>query len=152
MYVFRGCFHTPQKIPPQASFDTRLTAGLDARAAAIVMRAVRNIVDTGRTIVCTIHQPSIQIFEVHLLVLNLPPTPYISQLGLVIGKGGGDWVRTHVYSLQAQILMTPSLVKLWTTTLRAVGLVDFFNIGAFAAAEALRLKLSRVKCAPSGMN
>ncbi|KAK1401931.1 ABC transporter domain-containing protein [Heracleum sosnowskyi] len=35
----------------------------DARAAAIVMRAVRNVVDTGRTIVCTIHQPSIDIFE-----------------------------------------------------------------------------------------
>lgn len=39
-------------------------AGLDARAAAIVMRAVRNTVDTGRTVVCTIHQPSIDIFEV----------------------------------------------------------------------------------------
>ena len=39
------------------------TSGLDARAAAIVMRAVRNIVDTGRTVVCTIHQPSIDIFE-----------------------------------------------------------------------------------------
>ncbi len=40
-----------------------MTAGLDARAAAIVMRTVRNIVNTGRTIVCTIHQPSIDIFE-----------------------------------------------------------------------------------------
>ncbi|KAK7292099.1 hypothetical protein RIF29_07794 [Crotalaria pallida] len=39
------------------------TSGLDARAAAIVMRTVRNIVNTGRTIVCTIHQPSIDIFE-----------------------------------------------------------------------------------------
>lgn len=38
-------------------------SGLDARAAAIVMRTVRNIVNTGRTIVCTIHQPSIDIFE-----------------------------------------------------------------------------------------
>jgi archaellum biogenesis ATPase FlaH len=38
--------------------------GLDARAAAIVMRTVRNTVDTGRTVVCTIHQPSIDIFEV----------------------------------------------------------------------------------------
>ncbi|KAK9989670.1 hypothetical protein SO802_029909 [Lithocarpus litseifolius] len=37
--------------------------GLDARAAAIVMRTVRNTVDTGRTVVCTIHQPSINIFE-----------------------------------------------------------------------------------------
>lgn len=40
------------------------TAGLDSRAAAIVMRVVRNIVDTGRTITCTVHQPSIEIFEV----------------------------------------------------------------------------------------
>jgi ABC-type multidrug transport system permease subunit len=39
------------------------TSGLDARAAAIVMRAVRNTVNTGRTVVCTIHQPSIDIFE-----------------------------------------------------------------------------------------
>ncbi|CAH1453533.1 unnamed protein product [Lactuca virosa] len=39
------------------------TSGLDARAAAIVMRAVRKTVDTGRTVVCTIHQPSINIFE-----------------------------------------------------------------------------------------
>ena len=39
------------------------TSGLDARAAAIVMRAVKNVVSTGRTTVCTIHQPSIDIFE-----------------------------------------------------------------------------------------
>ncbi|KAK1360914.1 hypothetical protein POM88_045388 [Heracleum sosnowskyi] len=39
------------------------TSGLDARAAAIVMRTVRNIVNTGRTIVCIIHQPNIEIFE-----------------------------------------------------------------------------------------
>ena len=44
-------------------FQNVLVAGLDARAAAIVMRTVRNIVNTGRTIVCTIHQPSIDIFE-----------------------------------------------------------------------------------------
>ena len=40
-----------------------LTSGLDARAAAIIMRTVRNTVDTGKTIVCTIHQLSIDIFE-----------------------------------------------------------------------------------------
>ncbi|MBA0759788.1 hypothetical protein Gotri_022622 [Gossypium trilobum] len=39
------------------------TSDLDARAAAIVMRVLRNIASTRRTIVCTIHQPSIDIFE-----------------------------------------------------------------------------------------
>ncbi|PON56711.1 P-loop containing nucleoside triphosphate hydrolase [Parasponia andersonii] len=42
------------------------TSGLDARAAAIVMRAVRNVVDTGRTIVCTIHQPSLNILKLSM--------------------------------------------------------------------------------------
>ncbi|XP_020248673.1 ABC transporter G family member 31 isoform X1 [Asparagus officinalis] len=48
---------------PSIVFMDEPTSGLDARAAAIVMRAVRNIGNTGRTIVCTIHQPSIDIFE-----------------------------------------------------------------------------------------
>ncbi|XP_020587828.1 ABC transporter G family member 42-like [Phalaenopsis equestris] len=48
---------------PSVIFMDEPTTGLDAKAAAIVMRTVRNIVDTGRTIVCTIHQPSIDIFE-----------------------------------------------------------------------------------------
>lgn len=48
---------------PSIIFMDEPTTGLDARAAAIVMRAVKNVSDTGRTIVCTIHQPNIDIFE-----------------------------------------------------------------------------------------
>lgn len=48
---------------PSVIFMDEPTSGLDARAAAIVMRAVKNVADTGRTIVCTIHQPSIDVFE-----------------------------------------------------------------------------------------
>ncbi|KAG5572715.1 hypothetical protein H5410_062481 [Solanum commersonii] len=48
---------------PSIIFMDEPTSGLDARAAAIVVRTVRNTVDTGRTVVCTIHQPSIDIFE-----------------------------------------------------------------------------------------
>ncbi|KAJ0971431.1 hypothetical protein J5N97_019390 [Dioscorea zingiberensis] len=48
---------------PSIIFMDEPTSGLDARAASIVMRTVRNTVNTGRTIVCTIHQPSIDIFE-----------------------------------------------------------------------------------------
>ncbi|GJM93273.1 hypothetical protein PR202_ga09818 [Eleusine coracana subsp. coracana] len=48
---------------PSIIFMDEPTSGLDSRAAAIVMRTVRNTVNTGRTVVCTIHQPSIDIFE-----------------------------------------------------------------------------------------
>ena len=59
---------------PSIIFMDEPTSGLDARAAAIVMRAIRNTVDTGRTVVCTIHQPSIDIFESFDEVINAVPT------------------------------------------------------------------------------
>lgn len=40
-----------------------ICAGLDARAAAIVMQSVKNVSKNGRTVMVTIHQPSIDIFE-----------------------------------------------------------------------------------------
>lgn len=55
---------------PSIIFMDEPTSGLDARAAAIVMRTVRNTVDTGRTVVCTIHQPSIDIFDAFDEVCN----------------------------------------------------------------------------------
>lgn len=66
---------------PSIIFMDEPTSGLDARAAAIVMRTVRNTVNTGRTVVCTIHQPSIDIFEAFDEVLTLiiffkPIIPY----------------------------------------------------------------------------
>ncbi|MFQ6652112.1 hypothetical protein Gotur_024127 [Gossypium turneri] len=48
---------------PSIIFMDEPTTGLDARAAVAVMRVVKNIVSTKRTVVCTIHQPSIDIFE-----------------------------------------------------------------------------------------
>ncbi|KAK4849605.1 hypothetical protein QYF36_026489 [Acer negundo] len=48
---------------PSIIFMDEPTSGLDARAAAIVMRVVKNIFHTKRTVVCTIRQPSIDIFE-----------------------------------------------------------------------------------------
>ena len=56
---------------PSIIFMDEPTTGLDARAAAIVMRVVKNIVCTKRTIVCTIHQPSIDIFDAFDEVISL---------------------------------------------------------------------------------
>ncbi|CAI0420673.1 unnamed protein product [Linum tenue] len=68
---------------PSIIFMDEPTSGLDARAAAIVMRTVRNTVDTGRTVVCTIHQPSIDIFEAfdELFLLNRGEEIYVGPLG-----------------------------------------------------------------------
>ena len=69
---------------PSIVFMDEPTSGLDARAAAIVMRTVRNTVDTGRTVVCTIHQPSIDIFEVRLRDCELPRAVNEVQLSAVL--------------------------------------------------------------------
>ncbi|KAF3660269.1 hypothetical protein FXO38_12209 [Capsicum annuum] len=44
-------------------FIVEPNSGLDALAAAIVMRTIRNTIDRGRTIVRTIHHPIIDIFK-----------------------------------------------------------------------------------------
>lgn len=70
---------------PSIIFMDEPTSGLDARAAAIVMRTVRNTVDTGRTVVCTIHQPSIDIFDAFdelLLLKRGGQEIYVGPLGL----------------------------------------------------------------------
>jgi len=47
---------------PPILFLDEPTSGLDSRAAQIVMRVVKRIAMTGRSIICTIHQPSAEIF------------------------------------------------------------------------------------------
>lgn len=73
---------------PSIIFMDEPTSGLDARAAAVVMRAVKNVVDTGRTIVCTIHQPSIDIFEAFDEVERQIP---FMHLKIEIQKGSLSW-------------------------------------------------------------
>lgn len=59
--------------PPHTPTPTYLPAGLDARAASIVMRSVRAVAQSGRAVLVTIHQPSIEIFEAfdNLLLLQV---------------------------------------------------------------------------------
>ncbi|EFJ43615.1 ATP-binding cassette transporter [Volvox carteri f. nagariensis] len=58
---------------PSIVFMDEPTTGLDARAAGLVMRAVRNTVATGRTVVCTIHQPNREIMDCFDELLLLKP-------------------------------------------------------------------------------
>ncbi|KAH9109174.1 hypothetical protein LEN26_014060, partial [Aphanomyces euteiches] len=57
---------------PSVLFLDEPTSGLDARSAKIIMTGIRKIASTGRTVVCTIHQPSKEVFEMfdNLLLLK----------------------------------------------------------------------------------
>jgi ABC-type multidrug transport system ATPase subunit len=60
------------------------TSGLDARSAGAVMAAVRNVAGNGRTVMVTIHQPSIEIFEQfdRLVLLGMGGEPiYVGPVG-----------------------------------------------------------------------
>jgi ABC-type multidrug transport system ATPase subunit/ABC-type multidrug transport system permease subunit len=48
---------------PSILFADEPTSGLDARAASIVMKSIQKVARSGRTVICTIHQPSIAVFS-----------------------------------------------------------------------------------------
>uniref|UniRef100_A0A7S4MWX6 ABC transporter domain-containing protein n=1 Tax=Odontella aurita TaxID=265563 RepID=A0A7S4MWX6_9STRA len=48
---------------PSVIFLDEPTSGLDSRGALVVIRAMRRISDSGRTVCATIHQPSAAVFE-----------------------------------------------------------------------------------------
>ena len=49
---------------PNLLFVDEPTSGLDSYSALNVVECMRELADTGRTIVCTIHQPNSEIFEI----------------------------------------------------------------------------------------
>ncbi|OQR92900.1 ATP-binding Cassette (ABC) Superfamily [Thraustotheca clavata] len=69
---------------PSILFLDEPTSGLDARSAKIIMTGIRKIASTGRTIVCTIHQPSTEVFMMFdslLLLKRGGETVYFGELG-----------------------------------------------------------------------
>ncbi|RHY18619.1 hypothetical protein DYB32_010355, partial [Aphanomyces invadans] len=57
---------------PSVLFLDEPTSGLDARSAKLIMTGIRKIASTGRTVACTIHQPSAEVFDMfdYLLLLQ----------------------------------------------------------------------------------
>ncbi|ETN01424.1 hypothetical protein PPTG_17214 [Phytophthora nicotianae INRA-310] len=69
---------------PSVLFLDEPTSGLDARSAKLIMDGVRKVANTGRTIVCTIHQPSSEVFSVFdslLLLKRGGETVFAGELG-----------------------------------------------------------------------
>eukprot|EP00026_Physarum_polycephalum_P000651 Phypoly_transcript_00652.p1 GENE.Phypoly_transcript_00652~~Phypoly_transcript_00652.p1 ORF type:complete len:1280 (+),score=171.37 Phypoly_transcript_00652:231-4070(+) len=57
---------------PQLLFLDEPTSGLDAQAATKVMQVILRVSQTGRSVICTIHQPSLAVFSYfdHLFLLK----------------------------------------------------------------------------------
>jgi len=69
---------------PSVIFLDEPTSGLDARSAKIIMDGVRKVADSGRTIICTIHQPSAEVFYLFdrlLLLQRGGQTAFYGDLG-----------------------------------------------------------------------
>ncbi|ETO80147.1 hypothetical protein F444_05278, partial [Phytophthora nicotianae P1976] len=74
---------------PSVLFLDEPTSGLDARSAKLIMDGVRKVANTGRTVVCTIHQPSTEVFSVFDSLLLL--------------KRGGETVFAMVFMAAAYV-------------------------------------------------
>ncbi|RAW41801.1 hypothetical protein PC110_g1967 [Phytophthora cactorum] len=69
---------------PSVLFLDEPTSGLDARAAKALMDGVRKVADSGRTVICTIHQPSTEVFllfDTLLLLQRGGETVYFGEVG-----------------------------------------------------------------------
>ncbi|KAH9254741.1 hypothetical protein BASA81_007292 [Batrachochytrium salamandrivorans] len=69
---------------PSIVFCDEPTSGLDARAAAVVMSVLLRVAKQGRTVVCTIHQPSTAVFNFFddlLLLKRGGEVVYFGELG-----------------------------------------------------------------------
>lgn len=76
---------------PAVVFMDEPTSGLDARSAAIVMSTVRAVASSGRAVLVTIHQPSIEIFETFDWLLLLQRGGYTTYFGS-LGKESVDLI------------------------------------------------------------
>ncbi|KAJ8559144.1 hypothetical protein ON010_g8301 [Phytophthora cinnamomi] len=77
---------------PSVLFLDEPTSGLDARSAKLIMDGVRRVADSGRTVLCTIHQPSSDVFFLFdslLLLKRGGETVYFGDLG----RDGGSIVQ-----------------------------------------------------------
>ena len=95
---------------PSIMFLDEPTTGLDSRSAEVVIRNIRTIANTGRTVVCTIHQPSPSVFfsfDKLLLLQNGGKVAYFGGIG-ANGNQIVDYFQELPNSLPLEIGKNPS--------------------------------------------
>ena len=77
---------------PSIMFLDEPTTGLDSKSAEVVIRNIRTIANSGRTVVCTIHQPSPSVFYSFDKLLLLQRGGRVAYFG-DIGENGNAVVK-----------------------------------------------------------
>lgn len=78
----RTAFATEILNSPALLFCDEPTSGLDAFMAESVVEKLRDISDTNRSVICTIHQPASQVFALfsHVILMAEGKIAYIGKL------------------------------------------------------------------------
>lgn len=87
------------------------TTGLDAASASILVRCLHRLARAGRTIICTIHQPSQEVFYSFDDVLILQPGGNIAYFG-PIGTQGAS-IFSHVESVTSRSRASTGNIISW---------------------------------------
>ncbi len=110
---------------PSILFLDEPTTGLDSRAAQSLIRNIRRIASSGRSIVCTIHQPSTAIFssfDALLLLRRGGQTVFFGDLG------------DHCSNLVSYFESAPSVSKLGINVNPATWMLEVIGAGTGAVA------------------
>lgn len=92
------------------------TSGLDTLGALLVMKALRVIASSGRAVICTIHQPSAELFymfdqmlllQVRFFYAGFPAYQYYSSFGF--GSNLFSW------KLFVSVAGKPFILAQWVT-------------------------------------
>jgi len=105
---------------PAILFLDEPTTGLDSRAAQALIGHIRRIASSGRTVVCTIHQPSSALFESFdnlLLLRRGGQTVFFGGLGL------------HAVHLKTFFEACPGVTPLSTSTNPATWMLEIIGAG-----------------------